>query len=1156
MAMNFGPQWMRKIPSNEDNGRVSPTLTPTTPTGATQNITWGLGAGSKSATAGSSGGDHVAQSSRDHPTWSSSSAQGSLQFKFSREFILSLFDPSIPTPPDFKPAAAMTSERVLEPMANIPLNENERKLFTSQSVNSEISARRTPHGRGETKDGVVRPAPRGPGTAQRGYSNRTDRVGSQSDGYRPTRRADAVGDEDPWDMPAGVGSFSSNGMFARDTPDTGRDETLLFANRGRDSPLRTGSPASIERRDISPGKTAKPPHSGPINGTATHLNTAQPSRTNEDANRNSYVDMFSTFGSSSSLSTPMGGAGSTGLGARLGASDPLAAPSMTRSLSNHSLTRTSNQPPPGIVPAPTPFVPQMWQYKDPSGVVQGPFTSAQMHEWFRAGYFSDELPIKRADEYSYEPLVRLLQKHGRDRPFLANMDEAERLFRQLESQRRVPVATPGGSTAYNAFGTFGAGASAQSMYAPGGATGFGAGGLESLSTGAYSRTSSWGAESPGAIRTGWSALNPEVERRGSPLGVAVPGSPAAGMQSAYFDQRATQAEDGFTVGGSSSQRPAPAAFRSFSAAQSSSAPQSPAANLFSGPILDFAAAQRDKQPAWGNISGLAGSHYHDDASPLDVVSKLIDESHYEHQIGEQFSRLSVDPASETLPNQAPVANQAPSPVKQESDKPVSKARKTRKEERQERFERENELRKQQQKKGVAAKAATAAAPTAVSETETSAPAPAVDLRQIMSEEHTRSKREKEQAALENERRIQAEIEDAEKASSSAVAATSAWGASGEVNGTAEQKASKPTLKQIQEAERARAAIEENVRAQRAQKAILQQAQMIQEQEALVASQSLIKDQGGGAVWGGAAAAAPKSQPSAARQKKTLADIMEKEARRKRKEAELAESALAGQPTGTGKRYADTIATSGTSNSAIAHAAGAKPPVVNRPATVVASGSVVKAKGPAAVATSGTASRPDENVVGPWNVVGKQGQVVRPPAPPSVRPAALPTAPAAPRIVSVHVNPSPPVVATNELKAKGPTSAFMQWCRTVLQPLSRNNGVNVEDFIGILLSINPNESAITQSICDDILGGLTAIDPRKFAEEFGRRRKADAQGTVVSGAGDVGWTSVGASATASGAGDTGAAKGNRGGSDNSLQSFDSGNKFVVVGKQTKKKKGKR
>ncbi|KAJ3156214.1 hypothetical protein HDU86_003977 [Geranomyces michiganensis] len=1010
---------MRKIPTNENAGRSSPTLTPTTPTGSTPNIMWGSGAGSKPATPASSAGDHLGnvQSSRDSgnqvlggaPSGSasanwSSSAQDSSQFKFSREFILSLYDPSLPPPPDFEPAAAMTSDRVLEPMANIPLNENEKKLFTSQSVNSEISARRTPYGRGETKEGVVRP-PRAPGTAQRGYSNRTDRVGSQSDGYRPTRRADAAGDDDPWDIPAGVGSFSGNGMFARDDDvnmtrnghDAVREDALLFANRGRDSPARTGSPASLERRDISPGKPAKPLQSGAVNGNHP---SGQP-RLNEDVSGMS-------------------------LGGKLGTSDPLVAPIMTRSLSKSDLIQPPNQPPPGIIPASAPFVPQLWQYKDPSGLVQGPFAAAQMHEWFRAGYFSDDLPIKRVDDYSYEPLARLLQKYGRDRPFLADMEEAERLHQQLESQRRVPgiglsnaatgfrdiyqheVATPGGSIAYNAFGTFGAGAGAQSTYLPSGTTvspfdvigrdRFGTGGFEPLSTGAYGRTSSWAAETPGAIRTGWSALNPEVERRGSPFGrpVAAPGSPAAGMQSSYFDQRTMQAQDGFMNGGSS-QRPS-TTFTPFSGAQASRTPQSPAANLFSGQsILDFAAAQansRGKQPEWSNISGLAGSHYHDDAhAPLDVISKLIDESHYEpeeaehdartkdmpEQIDEQFSRLSVDPANNVSPVDVS-AVQPPSPVKQEPEKPVGKARKTRKEERQERFERENELRKEQQNKLAAAAAAAPATTTApVTEAETSVSAPAVDLRQIMSEEHNRSKREKENAALENKKRLQAEIEQAEKASNAAVAASSAWGASGGAgSGATEQKGPKLSLKQIQEIERKRAAIEESERARRAHEAMLQQAQMLHDQDALTAAQSLVT---GGPVWGGAAAAKP--QPSA-RQKKNLAEIMEEEERRKRKEAELrgvllAESDLSALPTGSGKRYADTIATVGNSNTIAwgLAAAGARPPVANRPAAVVASGNVVKATAPgAAHAGAAGAARPDENVVGTWNVVGKQGQVVR------------------------------------------------------------------------------------------------------------------------------------------------------------------------------------
>ncbi|ETO29829.1 hypothetical protein RFI_07290, partial [Reticulomyxa filosa] len=34
-----------------------------------------------------------------------------------------------------------------------------------------------------------------------------------------------------------------------------------------------------------------------------------------------------------------------------------------------------------------------WWYKDPQGVVQGPFSAAQMNQWFFAKYFKKELPI-------------------------------------------------------------------------------------------------------------------------------------------------------------------------------------------------------------------------------------------------------------------------------------------------------------------------------------------------------------------------------------------------------------------------------------------------------------------------------------------------------------------------------------------------------------------------------------------------------------------------------------------------------------------------------------------------------------------------------------------------------------------------------------------
>ncbi|TPX56223.1 hypothetical protein PhCBS80983_g04675 [Powellomyces hirtus] len=1206
---------MRKIPTNENAGRSSPTLTPTTPNGSAPNILWGSGAGIKATTPVAS--DQHSSNSMLQPResanpssagaangpssgWASSSAQESSQYKYSREFILSLFDPAIPVPPDYEPAGVMTSDRALEPMANIPLNENEKKLFTSQSVNSEISARRTPYGRGETKEGVVRP-PRAPGTAQRGYSNRIDRGGSQSDGYRPTRKADATGDEDPWDIPAGVGSFSGNGFFsredeanaARNGPNEGaREDSMLHNSRGRESPARSASPVS-DRRSVSPGKgsrrapsplKAAPTTQGQTSSVAnggmstaaaaptSSTASAQHGRSNEGTgqSRTSFVDMFSTFGSSP-LGTPMVLPNSSSslkadmsLGLGKLSSEPIIPPIMTRSLSKNDLLQTPVQnslPPPGIIPAPTPFVAQQWQYKDPSGSIQGPFTAGQMQDWFRSGYFNDDLPIKRVEDYNYEPLARLLLKHGRDRPFLADLEEAELRHQQLESQKRMPapnptafvgmyqneVSTPG-SMGYNAFGTFGTGAGTPSLYTANAANAdpfsslgrdrFGTGGYDPLSAGGYGRTS-WG-ETPALSRGGWSGLNTDL---GSPFNrpAAAPGSPAGSLQSSYFDTRgALQTQDGYG-GGVSNQRAA-SSFAPFSGPQ---APQSPATNLFSGqPILDFTASQiaRGSQPEWGGMQGLVGSHYHEDGhAPLDVISKLIDESHYEteemaaqekqgldepnvKQVEDEFADLSVAPVAESLSQEAKAADEPQSPVKQEKgvEKHVGKARKTRKEERQERFERENELRKEQSKQ-TAEKAERKPTESA-----------AVDLRQIISEQESRSKQEKEQAQLERNKQMQREIEEAEQM---AGVSPSAW-----ASGTTDQP--KLSLKQIQEIEQKRRALEESERSRRAHEAMIQQAQMLQEQDALSASQSWAKEQAqGGAVWGSTA------KPQPARQK-SLAEIMEEEEKRKRKEADLRGVQIADvvMPTGSGKRYADTISTVGNS-STIAWglaAAGARPPVVNRPAAVIATGNVVKATPPVAAA-----GRPDESVIGAWNVVGKQGQVVRPPAPvarTAAVPAPRPVAPVAPRIVSVQVSSTPaPVAPTHHDSSKGPSSAFMQWCRSALRPLERSTsaGVNVDDFIGILLSISIHEPAITQSICDDILGGLTAIDPRKFADEFIRKRKADASGSSLTAASatEGGWTSVGSGAVAPQPVQT-------------LDSFDSGNKFVVVGKQNKKKKGKK
>jgi len=47
---------------------------------------------------------------------------------------------------------------------------------------------------------------------------------------------------------------------------------------------------------------------------------------------------------------------------------------------------------------------------------------------------------------------------------------------------------------------------------------------------------------------------------------------------------------------------------------------------------------------------------------------------------------------------------------------------------------------------------------------------------------------------------------------------------------------------------------------------------------------------------------------------------------------------------------------------------------------------------------------------------------------------------------------------------------------------------VDEFVNLLMPLN--ETTVINDICTDTLGGITAIDPLKFAEEFIKRRKMD------------------------------------------------------------------
>lgn len=60
-----------------------------------------------------------------------------------------------------------------------------------------------------------------------------------------------------------------------------------------------------------------------------------------------------------------------------------------------------------------------WIYRDPQGNIQGPFSGLEMHDWYKAGFFSPELQVKKLEDADYEPLAQLIRRIGNSRePFL------------------------------------------------------------------------------------------------------------------------------------------------------------------------------------------------------------------------------------------------------------------------------------------------------------------------------------------------------------------------------------------------------------------------------------------------------------------------------------------------------------------------------------------------------------------------------------------------------------------------------------------------------------------------------------------------------------------------------------------------------------------
>ncbi|KAJ3329669.1 hypothetical protein HDU76_007423 [Blyttiomyces sp. JEL0837] len=1094
-------------------------------------------------TGGDGGSTHGGNSGGSVYSGSMSQGQGqgqgnaTSQYRYTREFILSLYDPGLQPPADFDANIPLvTVNEPLEPLANIPLTELEKRLLSMASVNSDPNASRPPRQYSrDDKGGNVEGGGRGGGPGGRGprpgglqTGRRYDSTGGPRSSTTPSTpfgRLRSDSNTDTWEPRKSTtddvgtneeGRSSITGDSFRAEP-KGMDDDKAGQQQQQQQqppqqrrdpiPIRPSSPAHARAVAGSPARQASTKSLGASIGSGTTASAiASPARqaaTVEDRTSSSshFTDMFNAFSlpvettQDIRQSVTGGGGGVSGTYAGLMGAALAESQSLRQSMSQEklglgfggSVGPIGGGAPPGITnPAP---MPTLWCYKDPSGVVQGPFTTEQMQEWYSKHFFSEDLPIKKQNDLVFEPLSRLLQRFGRDRPFPV-AEEAEMLaIRQLAERNRLDAMRVSGfeqyqpemSSSLGGFGVGGFGAfsgtPAQSAGPIGGSlqqsrfgvSGSGAadsfvggqGGFEGIGSGSFG--AGWRNEQGGLVKPqGWG-------NESSAIGF---GSRLGGGQGAFSDHGALSqavggggqnylglsgvqdAQVGVVGNVPFSDLAAGNGLSHHLGASLNFGTQAHSSSLFRGGAgLTAETAVVGGVTSAGSVWGQqqqqpATVGFQEEGHSLisDTVQKLVDEA----SPVREYVAPQQEFAAEGHVDESAVAAEYNDEGDAHTDDVAVASEMIAKVDLHHEEENHVEAPRPASSQGYAQEEESTHA-RLDDDASVSAPVPtppvvsgksAKALKKKMSaDKHRKQAEAVEVAAKEEDQSQEATSPNKESPSKPAIPA---W--------KTDSATPKLSLKQIQEAEQKEREEREAERAKKAHMMVMAQAQMLAEQEAAGAGWSPAGASGG--VWG-----APV-KPAATKTKSTLADIMQEEEKRRKKEeaaaAAAAAAAIAVSSATGGKRYADlaSSATSGVSHTPggpVWGGASSAPrnvtplAAVGRPSANIATAAAVPKTAVVVVSAAGPADS--------WNVVGKTA--ARGPAPSTAasivgRPAA-PAAKPASVVASSVVNvgpasrpPAPSVSASSTRSSDGPSSQFLQWCRQALRPLERSTTATVND----------------------------------------------------------------------------------------------------------------
>lgn len=267
------------------------------------------------------------------------------------------------SPPVFPPETVVASEHCLPPVGTLPFDYEE--IYKQWAMN-----RNRGRGRGRGTNATGQPMDR---------TNRQDSGKWEENRWdRTSKRDQPSGDGDRWERGARVNddeTFGGDDIW----DDVGKDGSLhgeLDLSSMAEAAEKFRLEMDALRKQIAEPEEDKVEVKGDLDAFDKRLEDAAKSGQFEDSDEEvewDIPDNSNKDGDKEAIPT-----------SEISSAEPR----------QNSLPPGLENPPASVPPQPEVVIKDEWFYLDPQGVQQGPFKTAEMREWFEAGYFKPHLPIR------------------------------------------------------------------------------------------------------------------------------------------------------------------------------------------------------------------------------------------------------------------------------------------------------------------------------------------------------------------------------------------------------------------------------------------------------------------------------------------------------------------------------------------------------------------------------------------------------------------------------------------------------------------------------------------------------------------------------------------------------------------------------------------